>query len=67
MTRNVHAKVTSINWGNYIAEAELNLPGLIFMTINDVDVEADLESVIADKLSNDYGIRPKSFKYKVIM
>ena len=72
MTRNVHIEVTSIDWDTEDDEfdndeADLDLPGIVFMTINDVDEEDDLEDVIADKLSDDYGFCVNSFEWKEIM
>ena len=72
MTRNVHIEVTSIDWDTEDDEfdnneADLNLPGIVFMTINDVDEEDDLEDIIADKLSDDYGFCVNSFEWKEIM
>lgn len=72
MTRNVHLEVTSIDWDTEDDEfdndeADLDLPGIVFMTINDVDEEDDLEDVIADKLSDDYGFCVNSFEWKEIM
>lgn len=72
MTRNVHIKVTNIDWDINADkfennEAELDLPSIIFMTINEVDEEDDLEDVIADKLSRDYGFCADSFEWKETM
>jgi hypothetical protein len=72
MTRNVHIEVTSIDWDTEDDEfdnneADLDLPGIVFMTINDVDEEDDLEDIIADKLSDDYGFCVNSFEWKEIM
>lgn len=72
MTRNVHLEVTSIDWDTEDDEfdndeADLDLPGIVFMTINNVDEEDDLEDVIADKLSDDYGFCVNSFEWKEIM
>jgi len=72
MTRNVHIEVTSIDWDTEDDEfdnneAGLDLPEIVFMTINDVDEEDDLEDIIADKLSDDYGFCVNSFEWKEIM
>jgi len=56
-TRTAHVKVTNIDW-------DANNAGIVIMTLKDVEDDADMNKIIADKLSHEYGVRPNNFEWE---
>lgn len=70
-TRTAHIKVTNIDWDvndeeDEFTDKDLDLPGIVILTLKDVNDDDDMDDIIADRLSDKYGFCVNSFEWEEI-